>query len=103
MSRMFIAGGPSLRSFLGGGGRGLGAAARGGGRAARGGGGGAGRGRSFASVVATDEIVRQIEVGLREQHRRLLLVEDHREVLGLGDLADDAAHPLEDLAGGLLL
>ena len=56
---------------------------------------------ALARVVAADELVGQIEVGLGEHERRL--VEDHAEVLGGGDLADDAGHALEDLGGRLLL
>src|SRR3569832_2578497 len=65
-------------------------------------GGPPGGGRALARVVAADEIVRQVQVRLGEQHP-LRLVEDHREVFGRGDLADDAAHPLEDLARRLLI
>src|SRR5207245_499133 len=55
----------------------------------------------LAGVVAPDEITREIEVGLGEHQRRL--VEDHAEVLGGGDLADDPGHALEDLPRRLLL
>src|SRR6185436_13151491 len=52
------------------------------------------------AVVAPDQLVGEVQVGLREHQRRS--VDDHAEVLGRSDLRDDLGHALEDL-GRLLL
>src|SRR5262249_24555398 len=50
---------------------------------------------ALARVVAADEVVREVEARLGEHDAPGRLVEDHREVLGQGDLAEDLVHPLE--------
>src|SRR5688572_19722202 len=58
--------------------------------------------RRWARVVHADDLVRDVERGLAPDDRRVLL-EHHRELLALGDLADDGLQLGEDVAGRVLL
>jgi len=63
-----------------------------------------GRGRGsllFARVVAPDNFVGQVEMRLGK-HDALVLVENHSEILGRGDLGDDSLQALNDGLGRLV-